>query len=84
MFLFIFDIRKVYNAIKKDIDISFVEFYEHVRQSDGYINYDNGMRNWRIGSDKNMSAYAAYKEYIGGSKDDFCALKMSKNSIFSI
>jgi hypothetical protein len=84
MYIFIFDIRKVYERIRKDLDISFVEFHESVRQSDGYVSYDNAVKNWRMGSDKSMSAFSAYKEYIGGSKDDFCAIRMSKNSIFSM
>ena len=64
--------------------MSYIEFVDSLMSHDGYINYDNGMRNWRIGSNKNMSTYAAYKEYIGGAKDNFGAFRMSKKSILTV
>ncbi len=87
MFVFIFDIVKLYELSRSDIDISFVEFLEAAKQSDGYIGYENAIRNWKMGYDKNISVYGAYKEYFGEEKknrDNFCAIRMQKKSILSI
>jgi len=83
-FVFIFDVYRLYEMIRKNTDMSFVEFYDAIRMYDGYMNAENASKNWRIGSDRKKSVYQAYKEYIGGDRDNFAAIKMSKSNILSI
>jgi hypothetical protein len=84
MYVFVFDSTSVYERLRKDLDISYVEFIEILREYDGYVNHDNGSKNWRIGSNKKMSVYGAYREYIGDNKDNYCAIRMSKSGILNI
>lgn len=83
-FVFIFNTVEVFEAIRKDVDISYIEFLEALSASDGYINYDNGIRNWKMLNDKNATVFRMYKEYFNGPKDNFGAIRMQKKAILSI
>lgn len=83
MFVFVFDTTKVYKLIKKEIDMSYVDFMEVLLAYDGFMNYDNAVRNWRLGSDKKKTVYSAYKDFIGETKDNFGAIRISRSSIMS-
>ena len=81
MYIFVFDGVEVFKKIRKEIDMSYVEFSSAIRSYEKYVDYDNSVKNWRLGSNKSKSVHSAYRENFRGIKENFFAVRISKNEI---
>ena len=82
IYVLLFKRRDVYNKIKDDVSISFVEFSRTIDSLKGSIHIDNAMRNYRLGHDKNKTIYNWYVELFGKEKDEFAAIKINKKLFY--
>jgi len=84
VYVLLFDKRVVYKALKADLNIGYVEFVQAIEALKSYINIENAMRNYRLGSDKTKTIYNWYLELFDGVKDDFGCIKINKKSFYGL
>jgi hypothetical protein len=76
-FLIIFSRRKMYKALKTDLNLTFIEFSNILNDSKYSIEWDNALKNYRYGHDTSLTPIAIFKKYIGEDKEDFGAIKIN-------
>lgn len=83
-FVLLFKKREVYDKIKDDININFVDFSILIDSLKSAILLDTAMRNWRVEHDKDKTLYNWYIELFGKDKDNFAAIKISKKLFYGL
>lgn len=81
MYVLLFDKRKVFNKLKDDLKISYIEFCRILDTQKNSIKPESGKRNYRLGHDKKKTIVAWYKELFDKNLDEYCALKINKTLI---
>ena len=83
-YVLLFKKREVYELIKEDIGMNFVNFSMLIDGLKSSISSDNAMRNFRIDHDRSKTPYNWYNELFGKDKDNFAALKINKKAFYKL
>ncbi len=83
-YVLLFKKREVYDKIKEDIGMTFVDFSMLIDGLKSAILLDNAMRNYRMGHDKDKTIYHWYNELFGHDKDNFAAIKINKKAFYRL
>ena len=83
-YILLFKKREVYEIIKDDVGMTYVDFSIFIDGLKSAILIDNAMRNYRVGHDKTKTIYNWYNEIFGHDKDNFAAIKINKKAFYKL
>lgn len=81
LYVVAFSIKELFKKIGGDFEMTIDEFRNHIIEDSSYIKYDNACRNYRLGSNKEITITNAFFAKKDIEKSDFAAIKINKNDI---